>query len=127
MLDEGGSLGVRVVVVAFAQADALARYQHGLGLDDILVLSDPDRETYRALGFDRASVRRVWLDPRVWLRYAALVGRGRRPRPVQDDALQLGGDVLIDATGRVRWVYRSRGPEDRPPLATVAREVEKVR
>lgn len=126
MLNEGDSLGARVVVVAFAPADALAQYQQWLGLDAVLVLSDPERETYRAFGFGRASFRRVWLDPRVWARYAALIARGGRPRPARDDTLQLGGDVLSDAAGHVRWVYRSRGPEDRPPLMAVAREIETI-
>lgn len=126
MLEEGETLGARVVVVAFARPESLVHYQRGLGLDDVLVLSDPERETYRMFGFDRASFRRVWLDPRVWLRYAELLARGRRPRPAQEDPLQLGGDVLTDPAGRVRWIYRSSGPEDRPSLAAVAEEIDKI-
>lgn len=125
MLGEGESLGARVVVVAFAAPESLAQYQRGLGLDDVLVLSDRERATYRAFGFGRASFRRVWLDPRVWLRYATLVARGRRPYPAQDDTLQLAGDVLTDDAGRVRWIYRGRGPEDRPSLETVVREIRR--
>jgi peroxiredoxin len=112
-------LGLRVVVVAFAPADALAGYRRRLGLDDALVLSDLERRTYRAFGFGRGSLARVWLAPRVWWRYLTLIRRGRRPERVQQDTLQLGGDVLIDAYGRVRWVYASRGPEDRPSLAAI--------
>jgi peroxiredoxin len=113
-------LGLRVIVVAFAPADVLAGYQRRLGLDDVLVLSDPDRRAYAAFGFGRGSVARVWLDPRVWWRYVSLIRRGRRPERVQEDTLQLGGDVLIDASGTVRWIYASRGPEDRPSLAAIA-------
>lgn len=119
MLEHADELGLRVVVVAFAGRDALRRYQRGLGLDDVLVLSDPGRLTYAAFGFGRGSVARVWLDPRVWARYAVLVARGRRPARAEQDALQLGGDVLSGADGRVRWVHRSRGPEDRPSLRTI--------
>jgi len=35
-------------------------------------------------------------------------------------ARQFGGDALLDAGGRVAWVYRSRGPEDRPTIDQIA-------
>jgi peroxiredoxin len=112
-------LALRVVVVAFAPADVLAGYQRRLGLDHVPVLSDLERRAYRAFGFGRGAVVRVWLDPRVWWRYLSLIRRGRRPERVQQDTLQLGGDVLIDASGRVRWVYASRGPADRPSISAI--------
>jgi peroxiredoxin len=112
-------LDLRVVAVAFAPFDVLAGYQRRLGLDDVPVLSDPERCAYRAFGFGRGSIARVWLDPRVWWRYLSLIRRGRRPESVHEDTLQLGGDVLIDATRRVRWVYASKGPEDRPSIAAI--------
>ena len=112
-------LALRVVVVAFAPADVLAGYQRRLDLDKVQLLSDPERRAYKAFGFGRGAIARVWLDPRVWWRYLTLIRRGRRPERVQQDTLQLGGDVLIDASGRVRWVYASRGPDDRPTLAAI--------
>lgn len=119
MLDHRETLRVRVVVVAFAEPDALRRYQDGLGLGGVLVLADPQRSAYSAFGFGRGSVARVWLHPGVWQRYATLLARGRRPTRARQDTLQLGGDVLAGADGRIRWIYRSAGPEDRPSLATV--------
>ncbi len=108
---------MRVVVVAFAPAASLAGYQQRQGLQETLVLSDPERVSYDAFELGRGSVLRVWADPRVWRRYAQLVRKGRRPEPAQEDTLQLGGDVLLGADGRIRWIFRSRGPEDRPTLA----------
>ena len=103
-------------MVTFADAPLLARYAAGLGLP-FAYYGDPERRAYAAFGFGRASRARVWLDPRVWGSYARLIARGRRPvAPVQADLLQLGGDVLADAAGRVEWVYRSAGPEDRPSV-----------
>jgi hypothetical protein len=119
VLDHRDELGVRVVVVGFAAPESLAAYQHRQGLDDLLVLSDPERHAYRAFGLDRGSVARVWLDPRVWRRYAELIWRGRRLERSNEDTLQLGGDVLIDADGRTRWTYRSKGPEDRPSIEAI--------
>lgn len=126
MLEYNEQLGLRVVVIAFAPAESLAAYQHRQGLDDLLVLSDPDRRAYHAFGFGRATVLRVWLDPRVWRRYAQLIRRGRRPEPAQEDTLQLGGDVLTDAAGRIAWVYRSRGPEDRPSIAEIQQALTRL-
>ncbi len=88
---------------------------------EVVVLCDPDRIAYAALGLGRLSRRRVWLDPRVWRRYAALLLRGRRlerPDPA-DDVLQQGGDAILDWEGRLAWVHRGRGPEDRPSVDEV--------
>lgn len=130
MLHHIDELGVRVVVIAFAPPQSLVGYQHRQKLDHLLVLSDPDRRVYDAFGLGRGSLLRVWLDPRVWLRYLQLLLRGRWtggsvvPR---EDTLQLGGDALIDAHGRIAWIYRSRGPEDRPTVAEIRSQLRDVR
>ncbi len=90
------------------------------------VWGDPGRATYRALGFERASWRRVWLDPRVWVRYATLLARGRRTERSGQDELQLGGDVVLDAAGRLAWIYRGAGPEDRPAVERLVRAVREA-
>ena len=48
----------------------------------------------------------------------------RRMRRVHEDTLQLGGDAVVDADGRLAWVQRSRGPEDRPTIAVVQAALE---
>jgi len=127
VLDEVDRLRIRVVVVAFAPRESLAGYQHRQQLDHIQVLSDPDRRAYRAFALGRGTLLRVWLHPRVWVRYAQLVLRGRRPEPAHEDTLQLGGDALIGADGRIAWIYRSRGPEDRPSLARIEAALSALR
>ncbi len=113
--------------MTFAEPQALRGFERKLDLP-YPVYGDPDRATYRALGFGRASARRVWLDPRVWRRYAALLLRGRRPEsPADQDTLQLGGDAVFDARGRLTWAYRSRGPEDRPSVDRLAAAVRAAR
>lgn len=105
-----------MAVVSFASPKSLARYRDRFELGEAVLLSDAERAAYEAFGFDRASMRRVWLDPRVWWRYARLLARGGRLERAEEDTLQLGGDVLAGPDGRVRWIYRSEGPEDRPTL-----------
>jgi hypothetical protein len=84
------------------------------------VLLNQERVTYEAFGLGHDS-RASRVDPWVWLRYLTLVARGRHPAPPPEDRLQLGGDVLVRRDGRTGWIYRSRGPEDRPSLNAVAR------
>ena len=108
-------LDARLACVTFAEKRLLAAFEREVGLD-VELYGDPDREAYAALGFGRASLARVWLDLRVWARYAALLAGGRRPRAPEQDTLQLGGDVVLDPEGRIGWIYRSRGPEDRPSV-----------
>lgn len=120
MLNHRDELGLRIAIVAFAASKALARYESSLGLGDTVVLADPARASYSAFGFGRGSLTRVWLDPRVWARYLSLVARGRRLAAPNQDTLQLGGDVLVRADGRIGWIYRSRGPADRPSIAAIA-------
>ena len=127
VLSEREALDVRVAAVAFAPGRRLGRYADRFGLTDAVLLSDPERSLYRALGLGRGSVARVWLDPRVWRRYGQLLLRGRRPRPPAQDTLQLGGDAVLDPEGRVRWVYRSRGPDDRPAVDEVVAAVRAAR
>lgn len=105
--------------MSFAIPALLGAYERELGLDGVLLLSDEQRGLYEALGFERASVARVWLDPRVWRRYAQLLARGRRARAPRQDTLQLGGDAVLEAGGALAWLYRSRGPEDRPSVDQV--------
>jgi len=109
-----------VVCVSFvANRGLLRRYAEELDID-VPILADSERAAYRAFGFERASVRRTWLDPRVWGRYAQLVMRRHPLRVPKHDTLQLGGDVVADANGTIQLVYRSRGPEDRPSVEELA-------
>jgi hypothetical protein len=127
VLHHSDELGVRVVVVAFAPLESLVHYQARQRLGSLLVLSDPGRRAYRAFDLGRASILQVWLDPRVWARYLQLVLRGRRPKRAHEDTLQLAGDALIDSDGRVAWIYRSRGPEDRPSIAEIRSALRDLR
>ena len=71
---------------------------HGLEVP-FPVLLDLERRGYAAWGMRRSSVAGVWLDPRVWARYAGEVARGQRLLRLGVDTLQLGGDFVVDRTG----------------------------
>jgi len=121
-LDEIGAAAVFVV------HDAPERVRGGLlrGLDiPFPVLVDADRDAYRAWGLRRSSVAGVWLDPRVWQRYAALLVRGERPGRPGADTLQLGGDFVVDRDGIVAYA-RPQQRDDRPPVLALVSELERA-
>ena len=113
--------------MTFASPEMTALFERELALPGVRFIADPAKVHYRALGFGRASVRRVWLHPRVWRRYAALLARGRRPRPPEGDTLQLGGDAVLCPDGRVAWRYASTGPDDRPSADEVVLAARSIR
>ncbi len=119
MSDQRAELAGGLACITFAEPPLVAMFERELGLG-VPLFGDPGRASYRAFGFGRGSVRRVWLDPRVWAAYARLLAAGQRPRPTREDTLQLGGDAVIDAAGTLRWIHRSEGPDDRPSAAVVA-------
>jgi len=111
-LDE---IGATAVFVTFDDPEPV-RERLLAGLDvPYPVLVDRERETYRAWGLRRSSVAGVWLDPRLWARYASLLVRGERLRRPGSDTLQLGGDFVIDREGIVVYA-RSQERDDRPPV-----------
>lgn len=79
------------------------------------VLCDPDRNAYRAFGFERGSWR-MFFRWRVLAHYLRLIVSGWWPRRNErdEDVLLLGGDVLIGKDHRLMTVYRSHDPADRP-------------
>lgn len=111
-LDDLGD--AEVVVICFSAPDFVAAYQRER-LHPMTVLVDEARTSYRAYGFGRGSVRRVW-GWRTWRAYARLLRAGRRFQRPTEDTLQLGGDVVVDRAGRISYVFRSADPDDRPSV-----------
>lgn len=125
MRDRRAELDGEVVAISFAPIEALRPWRDDLGLP-FPALVDADRAAYRAYGLERASVARVWLSPKVWRAYARLLLRGEHFRPIRQDSLQLGGDVVVAPDGTIAWAYRSAGPEDRPGVARLAAEMQRA-
>lgn len=83
------------------------------------VLIDHTKETYRALEFERGTMWQI-LGPPVWIRAARsfLSGHGVTPRPKQDP-LQLGGVIVTEKGGDIRYSYASKTSSDNPPTDEV--------
>lgn len=82
------------------------------------ILIDQNRALYRAYGMHRGRLRDIW-GFKTWLAYAKELARGRLPKYSGADTRQLGGDVLIDPAGVVRFHHVGTGPADRPSVATI--------
>ncbi len=123
--EHAGELPARIACITFAQPERLPGFERKMRLP-YPVYGDPSRASYEALGLGRAPWWRVWLDPRVWWRYATLIARGRRAERSDMDELQLGGDAVLDAEGRLAWLYRSDGPEDRPSMEELSAAVRRA-
>jgi hypothetical protein len=115
--DAFAARGCSVLVVAQARPEFLAHYltRRTYG---VAFASDPGRVAYRAFGLERAPFG-TFLRPRVLLGYLAGMLRGYAPhKPYEgEDVFQLGGDFILDNTGRIEFAYRSRDPADRPAVA----------
>ena len=124
MRDRLGDLGEAVVaLITFTRQRNLRGYRSRFGLP-FAVLTDETRATYRAYGLGRGRWWRVW-GPATVRAYGRLIRGGARAERPKEDTLQLGGDFVVGRDGSLRYAYRSKGPDDRPPVdelvAAVAR------
>jgi alkyl-hydroperoxide reductase/thiol specific antioxidant family protein len=110
-------LGIQVAIVTFETAPFGRSYVAEMKFS-WPVLIDRDRTLYRRYGMDRGRLRDIW-GARTWIAYFKEFGRGRLPKYSGADARQLGGDVLIDPTGMVRFHHVGSGPGDRPSVAAI--------
>jgi hypothetical protein len=92
------------------------------------VLGDPGKDAYRALGLGRSGWAAMLVQPFLedpagaWrnLREADLAASAN-PR---SDVRQLGGAVLVDRQGVVRFLHRSRTTTDVPPNAALLAAID---
>ena len=120
--EELEALGARAVFVVHDEPELVRRVM----LRDLEVpfpvLVDLDRVAYAAWGLRRSGAARVWLDPRVWARYAVLLMRGERVQTLGRDTLQLGGDFVVDPEGVLAY-SRPQHRDDRPPTLELLRQL----
>jgi hypothetical protein len=62
----------------------------------------------------------------LWPAYIKLLLRGRKLHLPSADIHQLGGDVLIDPAGIVRWRHVSSDPADRPSVESILEIVRRA-
>lgn len=106
------ALGVKVAVVTFDSIGMAKGYVESTQLQWPLLL-DSERELYRSYGLERAGWWSIYGPSSIW-HYLKLMANGQKLKRPGKDFRQLGGDVLIDPSGTVRYYYASESPHDRP-------------
>ena len=101
-----------VAVVTFTAPERLASYINHLGVT-FPVVTDVDRELYRALGIERGTRRQVWSLGTLKM-YRHLVRSGRKLPRTDEDIQQLGADVVIAPDGTISKLFRPATPDARP-------------
>jgi hypothetical protein len=110
-------LGIQVAIVTFETPPEVRSYLAEMKFS-WPVFVDHDRTLYRGYGMEHGRLRDIW-GGRTWIAYIKEFARGRLPKYSGGDTLQLGGDVLIDPTGIVRFHHVGSGPGDRPSVAAI--------
>jgi len=120
--DQLTAMGGRALFVVHDEPASI-RKQLLAGIDPPFpILVDEARTSYQAWGMSRARWARIWLDPAVWRAYARLLRSGERLSKGGQDALQLGGDFVVDPNGTI--VYsRPQQRDDRPPVGELLKIV----
>ena len=113
--------GASVLAVSFEPWDRLFQLSRQLQLPFPL-LSDQERDSYRAYGLQRGYLRQIF-SLRTVLAYVKLLAQGRLYHFRRSDLRQLGGDFIVDPEGVIPYQYRSAAPHDRPSVDELMRAV----
>lgn len=107
-------MGIKILAVSFSPPARVKAYLDRYPLP-IEVVCDPELVGYRAFHLKRTQWYR-FLYPQVIYRYIRAIFKGTKVPVVdfKDDLLQLGGDIVIDSTGCIRWAWPSEDSTDRP-------------
>ena len=125
MRDRLGEFGdCAAALITFTRQRNLRGYRNRFQLP-YAVLADEPRATYRAYGLGRGRWWHVW--GLATLRaYARLLRRGVRLERPKEDTSQLGGDFIVDREGRLTYIFRSKGPSDRPSVDELVAVVKRL-
>jgi peroxiredoxin len=116
-LFELSRIGFRTVLVGSGSVERCASFvaRNGLEGAPASVVTDPSLRLYRALGL----VRSAWatFGPRSLLETARAIAAGHPHGAAEGDRTQQGGVLLVDRSGVVRLLHRSRSIGDHPPAS----------
>jgi hypothetical protein len=119
-------LGAEVLLVAYDEPSLLAtKLLFEIKVPFELVL-DRTKETYRRWGMGRTNIFRSVLAPALVYRYLKLLLKGERFLGVAPDMYQLGGDFVIDQSGRIVFAHRMRHNGDRVEVSSLLNELARV-
>ena len=109
-LGELEALGVHVVLVGNGPVEALPAFvhEHALAGRAVTAVTDPSLGAFRAAGLLRPRFHGL----RAAVEALRALVSGYVPGRRAGDALQLGGALLVDETGRLVYYHRAQSPGD---------------
>jgi len=111
--------GVALACVVQGTAEEAARFcgRHGV---ESLCIPDPEKESYRALGLGRASLKELLFPSddlkrrRAEAKQAGCSNKLEGARQKHSDVFQLPGAALVAERGTILWLHRSKHTGDLP-------------
>jgi peroxiredoxin len=120
------ALDAVVLLVAYDTPSLLAaKLLRGLDVP-YQVLLDADKRTYQAWGLGRSTPWKSFLSPSLTWRYVKLLLQGERFLGFAPDMLQLGGDFVVDRSGRISFAHAMHDNGDRATVAEVLGALERI-
>ncbi len=112
---EKAGLGIAVVTQGTPETTALFSEKFA---PDLLMLSDPERNSYRAYGLERGTLFETFLNLKVIRAVHRSQKKGYRvePPPEGQDAMQMSGTFIIGRDGRVLLPFYYDNIADHPSL-----------
>lgn len=107
---------MRPVFISTGRPDQAAHFKERMKLASA-VWVDPDRATYKHLGFKRGYAETF--GPRTALNYARAMAKGYMSISAKGDVLQQGGVLAVARGGEPVYVYASLVAGDMPPMEKV--------
>ena len=90
------------------------------------VLLDRERTIYNTYGLERSKLRSK--SPRtLWLYFTRWLQGQKFHDSHGDDTSQLGGDFIIDMSGKLRFIYPSHDPADRPSVEKLLAVLKQIK
>jgi hypothetical protein len=114
-------LRARVIVISFESPERAALFAESESVSFPLLL-DPSRRAYAAFGLEQGSFREIWTLKSLVAYIRGLLG-GQALHMPRGDITQLGGDFVLDGSGRIVFFHRSSEPADRPHASAIVAAV----
>ena len=111
--------GAELVVIGQGTAKQANDFKEKYHVEELRMLVDPERVTYKAVGTKKASLTDMY-NPRTVARgFKSAMTNKIVQGTVQGSATQLGGVLVIAPGGEIVWSRLATDPSDNPPNAEV--------
>lgn len=112
---EAKGAGLAAIGMGIPEMAADFRDKQGI---DFPLLVDRTKQTYRALEMKKGSLWDV-LGPKNWMRFARDLAAGHGIDKPKQDPLQMGGVIVVEPGGEIRYTFRASAAVDNPSVDEV--------